>query len=211
MHTATKPAAIPTRPPLDQWRAEADHSDTTTGCVLVVAEHALLGVGLRAALAERGWDVETTDDMAACDVVERTQRLQAQCVLLDVHLGGGQDNTAELVRAVGSTGANVVTLTAERRRMVLAEWLEAGAAGWIPKCADLDDVDSTLTKVVGGEAIIGRTERSELLEHLRVERIRLIRTKARFDQLTPRLRHTCSPPSPTASAPTRSPNSTMWR
>ena len=74
MHTATKPAAIPKRQPLDQWRTEADHSDTTTGCVLVVAEHALLGAGLRAALAERGWDAETTDDVAECNVVERDPR-----------------------------------------------------------------------------------------------------------------------------------------
>ena len=192
MHTATKPAAIPKRQPLDQWRAEADHSDTTTGCVLVVAEHALLGAGLRAALAERGWDAETTDDVAECDVVERCQQLEAQCVLLDVHLGGGADNTVDLIKAVGSTGAAVVMLTAERRRTVLAEWLEAGATGWIPKCADLDDVDSTLTKVVDGEAVIGRTERSDLLEHLRVERIQFIRTKARFDQLTSREAHVLS-------------------
>ena len=192
MHTATKPAAIPKLQPLTQWRTEADHSDTTTGCVLVVAEHALLGAGLRAALAERGWDVETTDDAAECNVVERTRELEAQCVLLDVHLGGGADNTVDLIRAMRATGAEVVMLTAERRRMVLAEWLEAGAAGWIPKSADLDDVDSTLTKVVGGEAIIGRTQRSELLEHLRVERIQMIRTRARFDELTSREAHVLS-------------------
>lgn len=191
MRTATKPAAIPKRQPLDQWQTEADHSDTTTGCVLVVAEHTLLGAGLRAALAQRGWDVDTTDDEAQCDVVERTRELEAQCVLLDVHLGGAGDTT-ELIRAVGSTGAHVVMLTAERRRIVLAEWLEAGAAGWIRKSADLDDVDSTLTKVVGGEAIIGRTERSELLEHLRVERIQMIRSKARFDELTSREAHVLS-------------------
>jgi DNA-binding NarL/FixJ family response regulator len=192
MHSATKPAAIPKRQPWDQWRTEADHSDTTTGCVLVVAEHALLGAGLRAALAERGWDVETTDDAAECKVVERTRELEAQCVLLDVHLGGGADDTVDLVRAVSSTGAQVVMLTAERRRVVLAEWLEAGAAGWIPKCADLDEVHSTLTKVVGGETVIGRTERSDLLEHLRVERIEFIRTKARFDELTSREAHVLS-------------------
>jgi DNA-binding NarL/FixJ family response regulator len=185
MHTATKPAAIPTRPPFDQWRAQADLNDMTTGCVLVVAEHTLLGVSLRAALTERGWDVQATD-VAEHNVVERMRQLQAQCVLLEVHLGSGAGNATELIREIGSTGANVVVLTAERRRTVLAEWLEAGAAGWIRKCADLDEVESTLTKVVGGEAIIGRTERSELLEHLRVERIQLIRARARFDELTPR-------------------------
>ena len=122
---------------------------------------------------------KTTSSIAA-------KRLDAQCVLLDVHLGSGASNTAELIRAIDETGASVVVLTAERRRTVLAEWLEAGAAGWISKTADLDEVDSTLTRAVNGETIVGRTERFELLEHLRVERIRMIRAKARFDELTPR-------------------------
>ncbi|HUS41919.1 MAG TPA: response regulator transcription factor [Ilumatobacteraceae bacterium] len=186
MHTATRPAAIPTRTTLDQWRTGADAITRTTGCLLVVAEHSLLGAGLRAALIERGWVAETTEDVTECEVIERANQLDAQCVLLDVHLGGGSGNATELIRAIAAAGAKVVVLTAERRRTVLAEWLEAGAAGWIRKSADLDEVDSTLTQAVNGEAIIGRTERSELLEHLRVERIKMIRARARFDELTPR-------------------------
>lgn len=186
MRTATKPAAIPTQDPFDRRRDETDDGCTTAGRVLVVAEHTLLGAGLRAALAERGWDVETTDGATESHVIERAQRLRPQCVLLEVHMGHGAGDGVELVSALGSTGAKVVVLTAERRRTVLAEWLEAGAAGWIRKCADLEEVDSALTQVVAGEAIIGRTERSELLEHLRVERIHVIRARARFDQLTPR-------------------------
>ena len=82
--------------------------------------------------------------------------------------------------------------------------------GWIPKCADLDDVDSTLAKVVGGEAIIGRTERSDLLEHLRVERIQMIRTKARFDELTPREALVLSALADGLSADEIA-NNTLWR
>jgi DNA-binding NarL/FixJ family response regulator len=186
MRTAPKPAAIPTRTPFDEWPAEADERETTNGCVLVVAQHTLLGVGLRAALAERGWYAEATDDAVEANVVELVQRLDARCVLLNLHLGGVADSTTELIGALTSTGAHVLVLTAERRRTVLAEWLEAGVAGWIPQCADLDEVDSTLARVFAGEQIVGRTERSELLEHLRVERIQLIRTKARFDGLTSR-------------------------
>ena len=186
MHTATKPAAIPTGATFDQWRPDADTTTRTTGRLLVVAEHTLLGTGLRAALTERGWAAQATEDATENHVIDRAKQLDAQCVLLDVHLGGGASTTAELIRAIDATGTSVVVLTAERRRTVLAEWLEAGAAGWIKKSADLDEVDSTLTRAVNGEPILGRTERFELLEHLRVERVRMIRDRARFDELTPR-------------------------
>ena len=104
---------------------------------------------------------------------------------LDVHLGGGANDTIRLIRAIDATGATVVVLTAERRRTVLAEWLEAGAAGWVKELADLDDVDSTLLRVVNGDSIVGRTERFELLEHLRTERVRDDPGQGAFEELTP--------------------------
>lgn len=186
MRAAAIPAAIPTRDPSDPASGETDNGCTGVGRVLVVSQHRLLGAGLRAALAERGWDAETIDGTDQCHVIERAQRLEPQCVLLEVHLGDAATDGVELVSALVSTGAHVVVLTAERRRKVLAEWLEAGAAGWIKKSTDLDEVESTLARIVAGEAILGRTERSELLEHLRVERIHMIRARARFDRLTPR-------------------------
>ena len=186
MHTATKPAAIPTRTPLDPRCDETSEGCAAVARVLVVAEHTLLSAGLRVALAERGWDAETTDGTDQCHVIERAQRIKPHCVLLEVHLGRAAGDGVELISELVSTGAQVVVLTAERRRKVLAEWLEAGAAGWIQKHADLDEVDSTLSRIVTGETIIGRTEYSELLEHLRVERIKVIRARAQFERLTPR-------------------------
>ena len=186
MRTATKPAAIPTRLTIDQSRIGADAITRTMARVLVVAEHSLLGAGLRAALIERGWAAETTDDVTARRVADRATQLDAQCVLLNLRVGVGAGNATEVIQAIDATGAKAVILTAERRRIVLAEWLEAGAFGWIRESTGLDEVDATLTQALRGEAIIGRTERSELLEHLRVERIRVIRAQARFNELTPR-------------------------
>ena len=186
MHDATRPAAIPTRAPLDHRCDEIDDARTADSGVLVVAEHALLGAGLRAALAERGWDAQTTDGTDQCHVMERALQIQPCCVLLEVHLGREAGDGVRLISALVSAGAQVVVLTAERRRTALAEWLEAGAACWIQKRADLDEVDSTLRRIVAGEAVIGRTERSDLLEHLRVERIHAIRARARIERLTPR-------------------------
>jgi DNA-binding NarL/FixJ family response regulator len=160
--------------------------DATASRLLVVAEHALIASGLQVALAARHWQVETTSGPPRGDVIEHAQRFQPDCVLLDVHRGYGSCNGFDLIRPLVATGAKVVMLTAERRRTILAECLEAGATGWIRTTAGLDEVDSALATVVAGEPILGRTERAELLELLRTERSNALRERERFAELTPR-------------------------
>lgn len=156
------------------------------GRVLVVEDHALVAAGLKMALSNRSWCVETTAGPTPRDVVDDAQRFHADCVLMDIHLRNGLGSGIDLIEPLVSAGARVVMLTAERRRAVLAECLEAGAAGWIKLSADLDEVDATLSKVLAGRAIVGRTERAELLERLRSERRASQRAQAIFEQLTPR-------------------------
>ncbi len=158
----------------------------TTGRVLVVEEHSLLAAGLQLALSGRHWVVETTSGPTADDVVRHAERFEPQCVLLDTHLRNGVGSGISLIEPLSATGARVVMLTAERRRTVLAECLEAGAVGWIGMHAPLDDVDSTLGRVLAGAAIVGKTERAELLQHLWLERSRTLRAQATFEQLTQR-------------------------
>ncbi len=167
----------------------SDHvanATSTTGRLLVVEEHALMAAGLQLALTERRWEVETNCASTARDVIDHAERFAPQCILLDTHLRNGVGRGIDLIEPLSATGARVVMLTAERRRTVLAECLEAGAVGWIGMHAPLDDVDSTLGRVLSGAAILGRTERAELLEHLRLERSRAMRAQATFDQLTHR-------------------------
>ena len=166
--------------------AGANGSGPRTGRVLVVEEHALVAAGLQLALSERSWSVETSNGPTAEDVLERARQFQPQCVLLDIHLRNGVGSGIDLIKPIVSTGAQVVMLTAERRRTVLAECLEAGAVGWIGMGAGLDEVDSTLGQVLAGGAIIGRTERAALLDLLRAERAQSLRAQTTFEQLTQR-------------------------
>ena len=152
----------------------------------MVEEHALLAKGLQLALTERRWAVETSSGSTADDVVDHARRFEPHCVLLETHLRNGVGNGVELIAPLAAMGTRVVMLTAERRRTVLAECLEAGAVGWIGVTTPLDEVDSTLSRVLSGAAIIGRTHRAELLEHLRLERSRSLRAQATFEQLTHR-------------------------
>ncbi len=159
---------------------------SAAGRVLVVEEHALLAKGLQLALTERRWSVETSSGPTTDDVVGHARRFEPQCVLLDTHLRNGVGNGVELIEPLSALGARVVMLTAERRRTVLAEFLEAGAVGWIGVHTPLDDLDSTLGRVVSGEAIVGRNQRAQLLDHLRAERASTLRAQATFKQLTQR-------------------------
>ena len=127
-----------------------------TARVLVVEDHVLVAVGLQLALSARGWEVETTDGPTAADIIDHAQRFQPQCILLDVGLGETVGSGIELIAPLRATGAHVVMLTAETRRVVLASCLEKGAAGWIGKDAFLDEVVPRLTDVLDGTPLIGR-------------------------------------------------------
>ncbi len=157
-----------------------------TSRLLVVEEQALVAVGLQLALSGRNWDVETISDSTTTDLVARAEIFKPQCVLLDIHVNGGVGRGIELIGPMLSTGAQVVVLTSERRRVVLAECLEAGAAGWINLSAGVDEVDATLTHVLAGRPVIGRGERAALLDELRLDRASTLSSHAVFAQLTER-------------------------
>lgn len=153
---------------------------------LLVEEHSLVALGLEMALSERNWDVQSTSGPTIADVVAHSERFEPDCVLIDLHIGGRLGNGVELVGSLVGSGAKVVVLTAERRRMALAALLEAGAEGWIGKGVCLDEVDATMRQVVEGSAVIGRTDRAALLDELRRERAGTVRTSTTFEHLTRR-------------------------
>ncbi len=171
--------------PLSSSAQEVDHC-STTGRLLVVEEHQLLAAGLQLALSQRHWQVETDSASTVSSVIEHARRFEPHCVLIDTQLRNGVGSAIPLIEPLTAIGACAVILTAERRRTVLAEYLEAGAVGWISMHTPLDELDEALGRVLSGDSIIGRTERSQLLEDLRLERRRIQEAEAIFEQLTQR-------------------------
>ena len=159
-----------------------------TARVLIVEDHALVAIGLQLALSARGWEVETTDGPTAAAVIEQARRFQPQCVLLDIGLGEGWAAASTSSHPLRATGAEVVMLTAETRRAVLAACLEEGAAGWIGKDAFLDEVVAALDDVLAGIPLIGCATREAMIDELRIERAGLRRALTPFEQLTMRER-----------------------
>jgi DNA-binding NarL/FixJ family response regulator len=156
--------------------------------LLVVDDHALVAIALQLALSARGWEVEITDGPTGADVIEHAQRFQPQCVLLDINLGEGVGSGVDLVAPLRATGAQVIMLTAETRRTVLAACLEEGAAGWVGKDTFPDQVGTTITDVLAGTPLIGCTARETMIDELRIERAGMRRALSPFERLTTRER-----------------------
>ena len=182
--TSISLAEIQARPAELFFRA-SHHSTTRCAAarLLIVEEHELIAAGLQLALSQRRWQVETDNASSADAVIDHVAHFEPQCVLLDAQVRSGGVN---LIEPLADSGASVVVLTAERRRTVLAEYLEAGAVGWIRVDTSLDEVDKMLNRAAMGDSLIGRTERSQLLDHLRAERARSMRAQETFEQLTQR-------------------------
>ena len=159
-----------------------------TARVLIIEDHALVAIALQLALSARGWDVETTDGPKASDVIEHARRFEPEIALLDLGLGEEVGNGIDLIAPLRATGADVVMLTAENRRAVLAACLEEGAAGWIGKDVFLDQVVNTLDDVLSGTPLIGCAAREAMIDELRIERAGLRKALTPFERLTLRER-----------------------
>ena len=145
-----------------------------------------MALGLQCALSKMRWEVETSSGPTADDVLDQAERFRPQFVLMDIRLGGEIGSGIDLIAPLASLGAQVLMLTAERRRTVLAECLEAGAVGWIAKGASLAEVDWTLSRGLAGGSVIGRTSRAALFEELRREREARRQTQCLFEELSQR-------------------------
>lgn len=156
--------------------------------LLIVDDHALVAVGLQLALSARGWTVEITDGPTFSAIVDHAKRFEPRCVLLDIALGETIGSGVDLIAPLRATGAEIVMLTAETRRAVLAACLEAGAAGWIGKNAFLDQVVATLNDVLAGTPLIGTTVRETMIDELRIERAGMRKALTPFERLTMRER-----------------------
>lgn len=160
--------------------ALADHR------LLVVDEHPAVAHGLALALKERGWATTAIWNSEVDDIVAVARDVAPQVVLMDIRRSDGRDWNLDAVGPIALAAADVVMWTSERRRLALAEGVEAGAIGWIHRSAPLDDVDARLRSVLNGEPLLGATDRAALMADLGAERRRLRESASLFDDLTDR-------------------------
>lgn len=145
---ATGGASVPAPPPRDE---------ATPIRVVCIDDDTLIRVGVATLLP--GLDVVATyphvEDLLAAPV-------EADVVLLDLCLADGLDSEtvpallqgADGVVALAQAGYRVLIYTNERRRLVLAGCLAAGAVGVVHKVEPLEHVVEAAQQVAAGEIVI---------------------------------------------------------
>jgi len=131
--------------------------------VLVVDDHTLFRRGLTALLS-RDARVQVVGDAAdAGEAQRRAQDLQPDLILLDNHLPGvrGVDAVAALQEAVPH--ARIVMLTVSEDEADMAAALRGGAAGYLLKTIEGDDLIQAIVRAVSGDSVIATEMTSKMI------------------------------------------------
>jgi len=154
--------------------------------VAVIDDHRLLAETLVDVLVGYGVAARTVEGLTAAGILADLGANPPDAVILDYHLGGEIGTSAPLIPEIVKLGCAVLVVTGDMGRLIVAECLEAGAAGVLNKGVPAGAVLEGLSKAVAGRQIISDAERHELIQALRQERTRRTRRMVRFDELTPR-------------------------
>lgn len=122
--------------------------------ILVADDHVIFRTGLaRIVREENGMDVvgEVGDGHLA---VEAARRLRPDVILMDISMPGlsGIDSTVEIIKSLPDT--KILMLTIYDEDEFLFRSLHAGAAGYLLKGADIDDLLRAIRTVDSGEIFI---------------------------------------------------------
>ncbi|MGF3055858.1 response regulator [Microbacterium sp. YY-01] len=122
--------------------------------VALIDDHESVRLGLAAALEDDGHTVVFSGGsvVAYLEARQRTGRVPADVVVLDLTLGDGTTVT-ENVAALVDDGSSVVIHSVADRPATVREALSAGAAGVISKSSPLEDVLAAVRTVADGEAL----------------------------------------------------------
>lgn len=137
--------------------------------VLLVDDHEVVRVGLRAVLeAEEGIEI-AGEASSAGEAVERADALKPDLVLLDVRLGeggdaGGIETCRELRSALPDTKVLMFSSYGERETVLAA--ILAGASGYLMKNVGRAQLIAALKAVGGGESLLDPSVTRPLLDKL---------------------------------------------
>lgn len=156
--------------------------------VLIVEDHALLAQSLMIALRADGYDVTRPSGLDPRDVLAAARAAEPEIVLLDLHIGPDGETSTPLIEPLAASGASVVVVTGETDPVLLAECVEAGAAGIISKHEELDSLVAAVRNAAERRTVLSPSRRDELLDELRRRRAEQRTRLWPFELLTPKER-----------------------
>ncbi|MGH9069511.1 MAG: response regulator [Acidimicrobiales bacterium] len=164
------------------------HEGALRGPVLVVEDHALLARSLAVVLAAAGWDVQVAEPSGQEELLTLAASLRPAVVLLDLHLGEPLGSGLPLIGPLGRLGSRVIVVTGEGDDYLLAQCLEAGAAGLASKSDPFEVLTELLGLALDGDPLVPDRRRRELAAHLAGRRREERERQAAFGRLTARER-----------------------
>jgi DNA-binding NarL/FixJ family response regulator len=134
--------------------------------VLLVDDHDVFRHGLAQLLRDEGLDVvaEASGGEAG---VRLTAELAPDVVLMDLSMPGMSGVEATRAIAAAGGGARVVVLSLSDDDAAMLEALLAGAAGYLPKEATLEQIVAAVQAAAAGDAVIPPRVAPEVLRRLR--------------------------------------------
>ena len=137
-------------------------SDAARHSVVIVDDHEVVALGLRALLEDVD-DVQVLSiERTAADAVAAARKLQPDVVLMDYRLPDGNGvEAARQIRAL-SPPPHVVMISSASDRRVLGLALEAGCCGFVSKNADRNDLVEAIRAAANDESYFTR----DMLKHL---------------------------------------------
>ncbi|HMG63548.1 MAG TPA: response regulator transcription factor [Streptosporangiaceae bacterium] len=127
--------------------------------VAIVDDHPLYRQGLAMAI-EQADDLELVGDATSVEHFDRLD-VTPDVVLLDLHLPGIQG--AEGVAHVCARGTKVIVVSAAGAADDVIDAVAAGAAGYLTKDAEADDIRRAVRAVAGGQTYVSPTLASYLI------------------------------------------------
>src|SRR5215213_2346502 len=133
--------------------------------VLIVDDHDLFRTGLRALVAESGFDAaEAASGEAA---LRRVAELKPDVVVMDLNMPGisGIEATRALLEIVPQAAVLILTISDDDARVI--EAVRAGARGYLLKDAPLEEILTAIRAAADGDATIAPRIAGALLDHVR--------------------------------------------
>lgn len=156
--------------------------------ILVADDHALLRQALRMLLeAQDGLEVvgEATNGR---DAVEVAERLMPDVILMDMVMPGlnGIEATRQILKR--APGCRVLILTAYLEDERLLQALRAGAAGYVVKNSDMEELLLAIQSVFRGNTYFSTSVSDEISVNEVMMQAKQVEGRAGYDLLTPRER-----------------------
>lgn len=136
--------------------------------ILIIDDHTLFRRGLIALLARDARLQIVGDAGDAGEGLRRAQELQPDVILLDNHLPGVLGIAVLPALREAAPGARLLMLTVSEDENDLSAALRAGAAGYLLKTTEGDDLVAAILRVVAGESVVAPEMTSKLVSAYRV-------------------------------------------